>query len=662
MTSQIDPLIVKIQTQLLRATFMKNMATLKERMPEIYRYYENYTPQNVQLAFDENGFINLVADNAFVYQEDPKLSSQQQVDAFITKPPQFDYDVYVAKNHQSKYEHERVIHRIFNKRHDELGANSFNRLKVGDSINYLTIMGSGLGYHIEDLFEKFAIRSAFIYEPEPDCFYATLHTLDITKLLDACRQRGGEISFKIGGNEREFVNEIYHSFKRQGFFNLAQMYQYRHYKSDKTTDAFKKIKEVMHRYQAGWGFCEDEIIGISHTLTNISTNKAHTLLQHAKFQVKEQPVFIIGNGPSLDECLPFIKDNQENAIIISSGTSLKPLLDYGIQPDMHVEQERPAFIYPWIKKVGHEEVLKEIPLLCLNTVYPRILALFKQPYLMLKAADAGTSFIHDHISDKYEELFFCNPTVTNASTAGAIAMGFKKFFLFGLDYGFKSVEKHHSKGSAYYDADTDFSLSGELTVAGNFVESVQTTRIFDNSRSVLEMLLEQNPDVKCVNSSDGAKISLTTPCRVEKLAKLAKIKNKQQVVEHCLSSSFDSDYMINHDLFSEFDAVMKHFDLYMQKLLSMLDGVKTKEQLTQAFSAQYRFINDLDNDKEIKLFHRFFKGSLNFLQTSIMSNVSRYDNEQARHAYIQFCIKEMSQHFVWLLADLKVHYNQPARA
>ncbi len=591
-----------------------------------------------------------------------KLASQAQIDLFIRNPVQFDYEVYQNKDHQSKYEHERVIHRLFQKRRDELGVYSQFQLKAGDSVNFIAIIGSGLGYHIEGLFEKFAIRSAYVYEPEPDCFYAMLHTIDIEKLLTDCQRRGGEISFKIGGNENEFVNEIYKSFKRQGFFNIAQMYQYRHYLSDKTTDAFKKIKEVAYRYQSGWGFCEDEIIGISHTLTNISANKAATLLQHAKFQVKEQPVFIIGNGPSLDECLPFIKENQNNAIIISSGTSLKPLLNYGIKPDMHVEQERPMSIYQWVKKVGHEEVLKEIPLICLNTVYPGILSLFKQPYVMLKTGDAGTSFIHDHISDRYEELFYCNPTVTNASSAGAIAMGFKKLFLFGLDYGFKSQDEHHAKDSIYYKDIDHFKMHYDFKVPGNFVDEVLTIRTFDNSRGVLEMLLEQNRDVECVNCSDGARILLTTPCRVDALPAFPVIENKVQLISQHLASCFDNDYTIKHDLFAEFSDVMAYFDGYIETLLDMFNGVNNKEDLTQAFSAQYLFMNSVDAGKQRKLFHRFFCGSLNYLQTSIMSNLNNYHDEKARNRFIQFCVKEMSDHFIWLLADLKAHYNQPARA
>ena len=100
MTSQTDPLLVKIQTQLLRATFIKNMAVLKEHMPAIYHYYQNYTPSKVQLSLDSNGHVNLIANGEFVYQNDPKLSSQAQVDKFLKKPPHFNFDIPIHENDQ----------------------------------------------------------------------------------------------------------------------------------------------------------------------------------------------------------------------------------------------------------------------------------------------------------------------------------------------------------------------------------------------------------------------------------------------------------------------------------------------------------------------------------------------------------------------------------
>ncbi|WP_413701354.1 6-hydroxymethylpterin diphosphokinase MptE-like protein [Psychromonas sp. KJ10-10] len=406
MSSQIDPLLIKIQTQILQATFLKNMACLKLHMPSVYQFFQHYQPQKVQLAFDNNGEVNLSTGDQFVYGEDPKASSLAQVETFLKNPPCFDFEISLRNDENYQYQHEKVINHIYKKRRQELGVSSPFYMQDGGQINFIAVIGLGLGYHVEHLFKQFSIRSVYIFEPEPDVFFAALHTVDMSVWFNSCTSLGGELTFKIGGVESVFVNEIAQYFKREGYFLLPQLYLYRHYISDKTTDAFKLIRELEYRYKSGWGFCEDEIIGISHTLSNISDNKASILLENAKLYKKEQPVFIIGNGPSLDNDLAYIKANQEKAIIISSGTSLKPLLNYGITPDIHVEQERPKSIYQWVKKIGYENKLKEIPLLCLNTVYPGILNLFKQPYVMLKAGDAGTSFIHEYVSNKYLELFF----------------------------------------------------------------------------------------------------------------------------------------------------------------------------------------------------------------------------------------------------------------
>ena len=662
MSVQIDPLQVKIQTHILQATFMKNMAFLKQNMPDIYEYYQNYNPRKVQLTFDNNGAVNLIANNTFVYQDDPKEASHKQVDAFLKKPPCFDFEIDTLHDKKLQYQHEKVIHDIYAKRRETVKNYSPYVLKEGGQVNFIAFMGSGMGYHIDKLCSEYSIRSMFIFEPEPDVFYATLHCVDITNWFEHCDHLKGELTFKIGGVEEEFLNDINLYFKREGSFNLPQMYLYRHYMSDKTTDAFKMINELAYRYKSGWGFCEDEIIGISHTLSNISENNAATLLAKAKLDKKDLPVFIIGNGPSLDENLAYIKDNQENVVIISSGTSLKPLLNYGIIPDLHVEQERPKSIYKWVKKIGYEETLKEIPLLCLNTVYPGILSLFKQAYVMLKSGDAGTSFIQEYISNDYLELFFCNPTVTNASTAGAIAMGFSELYLFGLDYGFKSEDEHHSKGSIYFEDIEHFKMKSDFKVPGNFGGEIHSLRVFDFSRGVLELLLEKNPTVKCINASDGAFIQSATPCRTENIPLFKQIKNKKAVVDNCLKNSFDDSYNISHNLSKEFGLALSKFKSYITLLCDSLNEVKTKSDLTTAFSLQYRFVNDTETERDKKLFHRFFSGSLNYLQASIMSNVSRYSDEVAQQSYIQFCIAEMQQHLLFLLDDLSENFDKDARA
>ena len=229
MSSQIDPLMARIQTQILQATFLKNMACLKLHMPAVYQYYQNYQPKKVQLAFDHNGEVNLSMGNQFVYDADPKASSLAQVEKFLENPPCFDFEISLRDDENYQYQHEKVINSIYKKRRKALGVASPFYMPDGGQINFIAVIGLGLGYHIEHLLKQFSIRSIYIFEPEPDVFFAALHTVDMSVWFNSCISLGGELTFKIGGEESAFVNEIAQYFKREGYFLLPQMYLYRHY-------------------------------------------------------------------------------------------------------------------------------------------------------------------------------------------------------------------------------------------------------------------------------------------------------------------------------------------------------------------------------------------------------------------------------------------------
>lgn len=661
MNTTSDPLL-DIQSKVLSATFSHNMAVLKTEMPDIYNFYKNYIPKNTLLIFDANNHVNLMANGELVYKGNPLLESNKQVEKFIEDPNHIRYQIDL--DGASYFEHEKVLHKIINKRESRPGKMPQYTLSENEQIDFIAFMGAGLGYHLESLFAKIPIRSALIYEPDPDCFYATLHNIDIAKLLGDCQKNGGNLTLKIGGGSAGFVNEISSIFSEHGYFNIAHMYLYRHYLSERTTDAFNMVRELAYRYVSSWGFFEDETISLTHTLSNISTYKYPAILTTAKENNRQQPVFIIGNGPSLDASYEYLKENRKNALFISCGTALKPLLDNDIVPDIHVEVERTTALFEWVDKVGHKDKLKEMYLICLNTVYPKILKLFKEAFIILKPRDAGTAFIQEFISDKYAEINNCNPTVSNAASASVVAMGFKNLYLFGVDYGFKSEEHHHSKDSVYFTNRDELNiteLEGAMKVKGNFGGDVYTTHHYDRSRLALEMLLEENPDVKCVNTSDGAKVQLTTPSKLADLPIFNKLQKKSDDIASILNESFDNKDYENTDLNHEFKILLPKFELLMKQLLEFNLNVKTRLDLVNSFSLQYNFVADINNNQVKKLFHRFIHGSLNYFQSNIMSNTYFYTDKKQQEDYIQFCLKIMNEHFWWLLDELKNNYNKPSK-
>src|SRR5690606_10036454 len=79
-------------------------------------------------------------------------------------------------------------------------------------------------------------------------------------------------------------------------------------------------------------------------------------LQRHAFQ--QLPVFIVGNGPSLDQCFDYLHQYKDQVVIISCGTALKALHKHGIKPDFHAELEQNRATYEWVSQVDDPEYLK----------------------------------------------------------------------------------------------------------------------------------------------------------------------------------------------------------------------------------------------------------------------------------------------------------------
>lgn len=664
--TQLSDFQIDIQTKLLKSTFIKNMAFFQQHMPEIYQLYSNFQPEKVKLTFDANSEVNIVTNGNLMYANSPKAESIKQVDAYFKKPRQFASSVAFSEN--PTYEHERQLKKLSDKRVAQLGekhlASPEGTLK---QLDLISMIGVGLGYHVEELMQRTQIRHLYIWEPDKEVFYCAMHTLDFQAVYTHCLKHSGALTIKIGGNENQFVNEIYTLLHQHGVFYMSRLFMYRHYHSEETDNGFKTLSQLCHRLLGGLGFFEDEIMSISHTLTAVK-HKFPLLKAPALFNnnLSEMPVFIIGNGPSLDLHLEFIKNNQENAIIFTCGTALKAVLDAGIIPDFHVEMERQAATYEWIDNVGHKDKLKMITILALNTVYSEIYSLFKDAYIVGKPRDGGMDFLYEYIDvNDFPGAFACNPTVSNAATAFVVRLGFKKMHLFGVDYGFKDETKHHASGSLHNKKDYHgykARVASAFSVKGNFCDEVLTTQTLDMSRASLEMLLEAYSSVECYNYSDGAFIQLSHPTKIEDINPLAAIVKKKEGLATLLGDAFSDDIYGDKDFTKLFE---KKLFIFKQIIDELRKSCKTNDidrvQLSLLFSEQYSYIKQFQHNPEYELYFRFLNGTLNYFQTSIMSHVYYYEEVKAQKAYIKWALTQFDKHLNWLFNELNTYYNKPSQ-
>jgi hypothetical protein len=664
--SQLSEFEIDIQTKLLRATFLKNLVFCQKFLPGLFQLYQNYQPKDAKLTFDHNGEVNIVNKGSLVYADSPVENSKAQVDEYLKAPRQFASSISFSENPQ--YEHEKQLQKLYEKRISEVGEDSgYIKEAPAEQMDFLVMIGAGLGYHIEELISRTKVKHFYIWEPDKDVFYCAMHILDLSLINQHCINLYGSLTIKVGGNQNQFVNEIYNSLQASGVYNMARLYMYRHYRSEETDNGFKNLNQICYRLLSGLGFFEDEIISISHTLTAIE--KELPLLKALDAfdnQIKKASVFVVGNGPSLDEHLEFIKKNNDNAIIFSCGTALKAILDAGIIPDFHIEMERVAAQYEWIDQVGHKEKLKRIKFISLNNVYSGTSSLFKESFIIAKPKDGGMDFLYEYIDkDIYPGVYACNPTVTNAATAIAIRLGFTQLYLFGVDFGFKDESKHHATNSMHNQKDYHgykAKVKSAFAVKGNFCDEVLTTQIFDSARGSMEMLLEAYSSVHCFNCSDGAYIQLTTPARIEKIDTLPLIANKEDKLALLLNDAFSNEIYANADFMQLFAKKLPTFEKIIGDLRSSCKTeIEDRAELSLLFSHQFQYVSQYHNKPESEVFFRFIGGTLSYFQTNIMVNVFYFSNLSERQAYIRWALGLFEQHLAWLFEELKTYYNKPSK-
>lgn len=491
--------------------FSKNMNAFKKYLRPIYNFYLQYEPACVHIDMDDNGFLNLIQNDTPIYPGDPKIAHKQQFELFLKNPRHFKFSPIIGP--PQRVSRRQFLHSYFLSHIDQLGQTA-DREAHDNGPNFvptLVLLGIGMGYHLEMLNAHYDIRNLLIYEPNPDVFYAAMFLIRFTPLLEHFTTGSNSITVKIDGTPSEFCNQVANLSVTRGTFNVSRIYLYRHYNSSTTDEAFSQLHKIMHRLMQGWGFFEDEIISLNHTLIN-STQPMRFLRNHSLNTGSHPlPAFIVANGPSLDRDIAYIKAHQDGAIIFSAGSTLFTLHKAGITPDFHVDIER---------TIGPIEACEHLPLsyrekitfLTLNTTHPDMISLFPNHAFCLKANDAGTDIIMEQIPSGFEaHLTHCNPLAGNGALAFALRLGFTDLVFFGLDMGSTDGTQHHAKTSLYYTADHKFYKPGKrsdfkLKRPCNRGGTMLTSELLDFSRYAIEAALSSLPGLNAKNCSVGLEI------------------------------------------------------------------------------------------------------------------------------------------------------------
>ncbi len=530
--------------------FQKNISFFTGIDPVRYNKYVNYRPNNYQLLIDSNNQLNIInlKTKALVYSDAPKQVAKEQVNQYRDKPFLLYTKLLKSPIYNKKFVHTRRLNASIDafQKHD-----IEKNLPSLDKIGFMVALGCGLGYHLEELINEFDIQHLFVYDSEEDFFYASLYCIDWPLICDHFTKKSGTILLQIGNHPQQSINDIISYRKQIGLHNTANTQFFTHFLNKSNTDFNKRFRKQFQLTGADMGYIDDERISLAHTVHNL--NQQHPILIDSKTTLKSlPPTILVANGPSLDTQINFIKENQDKAIIISCGSALGTLYKLGVKPDIHVEMERCLNVSQLIEYGTDVEYTKSITLLCLNTVSPVVIDKFKNAFIAAKASDLGSRIILDeNPGQAIKILEYCNPTVSNCGLAFIATLGFTEVFLTGTDFGMAKKEEHHTKSSVYCDLEKDeknkhyadfvkeTEYSNQYKVRGNLCKEVYTTQLLENSKRTIEILLHSRPDIRCVNSCNGAFIEGTNPQQVDTLAiENPPIDDKAQLVKSILENSF----------------------------------------------------------------------------------------------------------------------------
>ena len=188
----------------------------------------------------------------------------------------------------------------------------------------------------------------------------------------------------------------------------------------------------------GWGFFDDALLSIAHSIGVMEREPSiMSYKQSLPVDISQYPIFIIANGPSLDNDIEQIKAIKEIAVIVSCNSATTALLANDIMPDFHVALERTKSTADFLEHFISDEQRAEINLLVLNVMYPGVLDLFGWTGVGVKGHESGTVLLQMSQFLKSGQvtptLGYSNPLVGNTALSFFCTLGFKNIYLFGLD-------------------------------------------------------------------------------------------------------------------------------------------------------------------------------------------------------------------------------------
>ncbi len=208
-------------------------------------------------------------------------------------------------------------------------------------------------------------------------------------------------------------------------------------------------------------------------------------------------VIVVAAGPSLDDCMDYLRENIGKRTIIAVGTVFKKLINARIQPDLVVVMDPQKRTLKQIEGVENQKT----PMILAMASYWGFAAKYQGEKYLVPAM--GLKEVMDYAKENGEEPWAVGGTVTALAIEVAVKFGAKRIHFVGVDLAYPGGMTH-----ATDTMDREQKKIEKLTpIVGVGGMTVYADAPFIAYREWIEAKIKETPQIEYVNmSSVGARI------------------------------------------------------------------------------------------------------------------------------------------------------------
>ncbi|MEE8394137.1 MAG: 6-hydroxymethylpterin diphosphokinase MptE-like protein [Rhodospirillales bacterium] len=508
--------------------FARNMKIWEQHFAEVANIFSQMEPAEIYLLINDEGDFDISYLGKPLLGMGSRKMASEGVKSFHKTHRLIDPSTYCAEGVENE-----IVNRIRERVGNELDSPPPAR-PVGMECYHLVILGFGLGDQVPPMAEITKCHNMILVEPKLEFLYLSLFTFDWETFLGKYSTTQKRLQIILDQNAVDIELRIRDCVKPISPHYADGTTLVNAYPETVLDKAFKMIVDNAWFLSSPVGFFMDECDMMRNAYSNLKDHKGYYYQRRdAKLPL---PVFIVGSGPSLDESIDVIRENQDRAAIVSCGTALRILLDKGIMPDFHVEMENTPEIADIIASGAKSHDISSITLIASFTVVPGVGKHFTDPVYYFRSNLAPTPIF---FLGKDTWIEHSTPTVANLGFSFAQEFGFQDIYMFGVDLGARDIERHHAEGSVYHDDGVEVPYDDVLDIEmpANFGGGdILTDTVFLWAKDSLQHAVRRFPTQRTYyNCSDGLKIDGITPLPASEIS-LPGQPPKRDVIKQAVSS------------------------------------------------------------------------------------------------------------------------------